>query len=463
MSPSRRPSPLLALPLAPLLLLAPLVGTGCTSAKVTGSNLSAVEVQLSEVIPTVAGVGWSAVSGQPQDSYVEFGLDDSYGMLAPATLADDGSSTATVLGMKPGQSYHLRAVDIIDGEQVVSEDQVVETGSLPSDFPSITVQLSEDGHFQDGFLVTTLVTSPSAAIVLDPDGDIVWWYAPDGVGQMARARLSQDGQSVLMMPVNVGGEDDSSVRRVSLDGTQLELYDPPDAHHDFVERDDGSIGYLTHDPQDVDGVSQTGDSLTVMAPDGSKRTVWSVWDDFAYEEPVLTGGGDSWSHANSLQYRDGSWYVGFMNLSTIVKVSDDTGALQWALGGSHSDFHLADGGTDLFVHQHQFEILDDSILVFDNGTPNQAASMAIEYSFHEDEPQVEQLWSYDPDPSLFCFSLGIPIRFDNGNTLIDFSTAGEIDEVTPDGSLLWKLSASLGGAFGYMEHVPTLYNGGVAQ
>ena len=48
-------------------------------------------------------------------------------------------------------------------------------------------------------------------------------------------------------------------------------------------------------------------------------------------------------------------------------------------------------------------------------------------------------------------------RFDSGNTLAFFSTAGVFEEVDPDGEVLWRLSADMGGALGYGVWVESLY------
>ncbi|MFT5679626.1 MAG: hypothetical protein ACI8RZ_000530 [Myxococcota bacterium] len=44
----------------------------------------------------------------------------------------------------------------------------------------------------------------------------------------------------------------------------------------------------------------------------------------------------------------------------------------------------------------------------------------------------------------------------SGNTRIVWRAQGQIDEVTPEGEIVWQLNASLGGGFGYVEWVDSL-------
>lgn len=100
------------------------------------------------------------------------------------------------------------------------------------------------------------------------------------------------------------------------------------------------------------------------------------------------------------------------------------------------------------------------MVVFVNGSEQTYCSDVREYSFDDDGGEAELVWSYSPDPCVFSFSLGDVSRLDSGNSLVTFSNQGQIDEVDPDGELLWRLNASLGGAIGYttfledLHHVP---------
>ena len=45
--------------------------------------------------------------------------------------------------------------------------------------------------------------------------------------------------------------------------------------------------------------------------------------------------------------------------------------------------------------------------------------------------------------------MGDVYRLPNGNTLITWSALGQIDEVTPDGEVVWRLRSEIGKGFGF--------------
>ncbi|NOY27964.1 MAG: hypothetical protein GXP62_19030 [Oligoflexia bacterium] len=423
-----------------------------------------VSVTLSEQVPTVAIVSWPATDGAT-DAWVDFGPTQSLEWTSPATLSD-GVWTAVLVGLKADSTGWLSPVEQVDGGDSVSASmQQVQVGPLPSDLPVLSVSTAKDDHWDQGFLLTALVDNPAAAIMVDPDGDIVWWSKQDGLGQIGRTRLSLDGKSVWMMGVNAHNEGSNRLVRVGLDGSLQEEIDVGDGHHDFIEHDDGRLAWLTHDERAVDGGDALGDSLTIRQTDGSTDTLWSIWDwrDYDPNEGLGTstgpGGGDVnlWTHCNSLTYQDGDYLIGSLGLSAIMDIDATTGQPQWTFGSSTSDFVDNSGSTDLLSRQHQFQLLDNTLLVFENGTRERGASRAVEFSFDPTDPQVEEVWTYNPNPDVYALSLGNPIRMDNGHTLVNFALGGQMDEVDTDGQVLWRLSSPLGATFGYAELIASLY------
>ncbi len=69
---------------------------------------------------------------------------------------------------------------------------------------------------------------------------------------------------------------------------------------------------------------------------------------------------------------------------------------------------------------------------------------------------VEAIWDYEASPNLYCFSLGNVNRLPGGNTLVNFSVNGQIDEVGADGEVVWQLAGNMGVAFGYSHWVPMI-------
>jgi len=332
--------------------------------------------------------------------------------------------------------------------------------SPPTWFPGVTVErTSEDAH--QGFLVTSLVAVRSAPVILDADGEYAWWYAPPEIDyRITRATLSRDGSAVLYLgyvPPSEGlSFETRDLVRVPLDGSAPEVIELTGPHHDFVELPDGTIATIAYDTREVDGEEVVGDRVLELRPDGSEVEIWSAWDDFEFAGQGETTLG--WTHANALDYdeADDAYYVSLCNLSSIVKVDRASGQMLWRLGGSAGDFELQPDPGPLFDSQHQFQRLDGGIVVFDNQLEDFDGSRVVQYDLDANAGTAEQRWLYRADPPLVCIALGDVHRFDDGDTLVTWSSAGQVDRVSADGEVVWQLNTGFGGALGYTTWLESL-------
>lgn len=417
-----------------------------------------VEVRqvLSDNISTVVLVDILDDLTDIESARVEYGMDGSFDRSLDFDLSGDEHARATLLGLKPETDISLRVVVVENGKERSSEDQIITTGSVPSWLPSLSVEV-DDGqpHLDGGYLLTSIVTAPSAAVILDGDGEYVWWAELEGAHQVARVRLSNDGLGVYALPINI----DSDARRGLIftpwAGGQQTDTDVLGAHHDFVELADGTLGLLQEELRHVGSTTLIGDMIVEQGLDGVQTPIWNAFDDI---DPALTPsgleGGD-WSHANVLVYdsEQDDWLVSLFGVRGIVRVDRSTARMVSILGSSVGDFTNSYGQTDFIHRQHVFQLLDGGILYFENSMPEEASSRAVELSLNQDQMTAEEVWSYTPDPELYTFSLGGVERLDSGDTLVTFSVNGRIDEVASDGSLRWRISSALGGTFGFSEAI----------
>ena len=149
------------------------------------------------------------------------------------------------------------------------------------------------------------------------------------------------------------------------------------------------------------------------------------------------------------------------NFSSIAKVNRATGACEWVLGTYGSTFTFAPGA-QRFLHEHQFDIRGDHILVMDNDGAPGDVSRVLEYQLDVATMTATQVWSYTANPSVYTFVLGEPIRLPDGGTFVNWSTAGQMERLDPNGTSVWKLNSSAGFAFGFQVLTSTLYGGGVS-
>jgi hypothetical protein len=149
------------------------------------------------------------------------------------------------------------------------------------------------------------------------------------------------------------------------------------------------------------------------------------------------------------------------NFSSIAKVSRATGTCEWVLGLYGSTFTFA-AGAARFLHEHQFDLRGDHILVMDNDGAPGDVSRVLEYQLDFTAKTATQVWSYMADPTVYTFVLGEPIRLSDGGTFINWSTAGQMERLDAAGTSVWKLNSGAGFAFAFQTITTSLYGGGVA-
>ncbi len=278
---------------------------------------------------------------------------------------------------------------------------------------------------------------------------------------MYRVRLSGDGKSLLYNAASVSGDpaDNSELVRIALDGSEETSIPVPLLAHDFVELPDGTLAAIVVEYRDFEGAPLRGDKIVEIAPDGTQTTVWSAWDCFdPATEPVDDMQQVGWTFANALDYdlASDAYYLGMRNFSSIVKIGRDSGACEWVLGSTGPTLEFA-GVSARFLHQHQFDIQGDRILVFDNEGSPANESRVLEYQLDFAANQATEVWSYTSDPTVYSFVLGEPTRLADGGVFITWSASGQLERLNAQGQSTWKLNTSAGFAFGFHTLADSLY------
>ncbi len=434
-----------------------------------GTDLEPIEARIvqSDVIPTVFTVTWDADPAAGDDAYVEIVRDGAVTTRAEATDNGDGTVTAVILGLKAGEDYDWTAVLVADGDTRRSETDTLSTGQVPQAFVDIGIDQSllaaHPEASPDGFVVTSSVKAPSAALIIDGDGDYVWWFEHDEPDvAVTRALLSADRSTVwytTYLPPDAAPDFEarSLVHRISIDGSFVGDMGVQGVHHDVAELPDGGLVTIAYDIRDIDGTLVIGDKVIEVAPDGSTTEITSAFDLFDVDLADVSPTGE-WSHANAIVYdeEEDAVYVSFRTLNQIVGVRRSTGAVIRRIGGEGSDVTTGEGSSDLFENQHQFQLLDDGIVIFDNGSQEQLCSRGVEYRWNGDGTGAEVAWSYQMAPCSYTVILGDITRLRSGDTMVTWSAQGQIDRVTPEGDSVWRLNTDLGGALGFTTWIDAL-------
>jgi hypothetical protein len=444
----------------------------------TDSASPFTQLELSETaMATVPRVAWQSESAITPTLILEPG--DGRILETPGEASAGTSGEVLILGAPALVS--ARALLAVETEQgrLCSDLIEFETGLLSTGLPELNLSATglEDSQTPEGFTLTELVTEDGAsAIIMDGLGHYVWAH-PMGDLSGARVVASLDRKSVLMLDWARGIDDAGHIHRIGLDGTEQASTEVIGIHTDFVELPDGGFGALTWEKRElIDDNGETrnilGDRLVRIHTDGTSEVLWNSFDslplnlDKTYN---ITGYGgpdlEDWSHANGLDYDpdEDAFFISIAGLDSVVRINANTGVQEWWLdAASAGDFSTADSELAVVDGPHSIESLgDDRILLFnrrlsdDGKLPADAdvCSEAVELQLYPETGEVETVWSYGSEDCLWVIFYGEARRLESGNTLIIFSSAGQIDEATPDGETVWRVNTDIGGAFGFGDRI----------
>lgn len=426
----------------------------------TASVIENLEVDVSEVIGTVVALRWSTAT--ETEGRVEFGPTADHGRRVQDPAGASLTHEVTLLGLVADTEYHFRVVATEGGGEIGGSEGTFLTGPLPAELVGVELQIDapdpEEAH--NGFLAVPLISQVSIPTIIDGAGNPVWWHIDESPHEtITTVHLTADRSAVIYNSFHMAGDGDDDgenpekILKVSLDGRTVERIEAARHTHDFAELPDGTLAYIAEDRRDFDGELVRGDKIVELSPDGSEVDAWSVWDHFEYDPDQEPQAGTGYTHANALDYLpdENAYYVSLRSQGCIVKIDRASGQVVWTLGSYLSDFEFV--GSHPISDQHQFHVLDDNVLIFDNGYVEDLASRAVEWSLDLGGGTADLAWSYYTDPVLYIISGGDVTRLPSGNTLITWSSAGQIDEVDPNGDLVWQLATFVGYGVGFSEWI----------
>lgn len=435
------------------------------------------DVQVEPELPTVVHVSWTDADAVA--TRVEYGLDGAWDLATPELDSTGGEITRTVLGLKAGHTYDLRAVSIdADGVERVGEDQQVTLDPPPESMTRITISDYDPDHAAPGgYVLTTLMEATEAwVVILDRDGDVVWYRrVDDGLGSVS-PRFDPARASVIWDQYDLAEKSDlSGIMRMALDGSEQVATRAFQGHHDFAILPDGRYGFpsVATATVDVDG------EMTYVAADrilevdegageGDGYTeIFSLFDHYDpmwvpcshFEEEVYGTGAKDFSHSNSLVWLEDRDAYALMskNLDNLLIVDRATGEVEHEIGGRYADIST-DDTADMWSHGHYSQIWEGGFTVFDNAYHRDVnASRALEYQLDLDAGTMSLAWAYKSEGGRFNSLLGDVKRL--GTThLVSWTEFGMLTEVGDDGSVVWRAETEVGTGFGRATWVADLYD-----
>jgi hypothetical protein len=428
-----------------------------------GSPLVSVTAEAVAGVPTVVQVTFE--TSAPADGTVEFGSSHLLGQSTGRISTSETDHSALLVGVPAGTAYY-RIHAQMDGVDHCSDIREAQTAPLPLDLPELTLA-DLPGSSSGGYTVTPIRgLGHSWVVILDSAGRYVWVYQAEE--PIWGAALSLDRRAVLMNTWPGSADNDGEVFRVALDGTLDHTFAAPGIHTDFVELEDGTIATLGWVIREFeDGQRRLlGDTIVELSTDGEVRTVWDIFDhiepdlDQTYpmgwlpQDPEL----EDWSHVNFISHdpdRD-QYLVTVGYLDQVVAVDRTSGDVAWILGGAESTFEVT-SEPPLMGTPHSVYRRGDELLLFNRCLYECPCSETLWIDLDIDAGTAAETWSYESEACLTAYILGNAELLSDGSVMTVWSTAGQIDEVTASGELVWRVNADLGAGFGFARRVDSLY------
>lgn len=424
--------------------------TGDTEVDWTGYQAETIEAELTDVL-TVVRVTWTTT--ESTSGYVEFGEDESYGLVTPTT---DAGTTHEVLLLGNGsdRDIHFRVVTVAGDTELPSDDYSIATGTLPGELPELTVTGTVE-HWQ-GYQALPNQGTGHSVVIIDTRGEVVWYHVIDEPWNVMRAAVTPQGEVAIgLAGVSDADKEEGVIRYVSMDGSETRDVEVPYFDHDFTMLPDGTMAAIVLSRNFC--CTEVADSIVEIDSSGAMTTIWDAWDQLDYE--TYGGrGGSNWTHANALDYsaEDDAYFVSLKDIGTIAKVDRSTGETLWLLNGDANEFTFPDGEQPV-DYQHQFDRVDGGLVIFANELPDAEDSQAVELALDEEALTAEYVWRYSHDPGLNVFAKGDVHVLDDDAVQVVWSSSGEIENVTREGEVVWRLNTSLGYGFTFTTFAETLY------
>jgi arylsulfotransferase ASST len=148
-------------------------------------------------------------------------------------------------------------------------------------------------------------------------------------------------------------------------------------------------------------------------------------------------------HANSIALDDdGSLLISARNTWAAYKVSHQTGATIWALGGKHSSFKLAPGTYWAFQHDVRPRAQGDRyITLFDDdaGPPQiHGQSRGIKLQLDTKKMTAKQVTDYKPSPSVSTNFEGNVQQLSNGDEFVGWGQQPWLTEYSSSGKVMFN-------------------------
>ena len=313
------------------------------------------------------------------------------------------------------------------------------------------------------FLAPKRKVAQAGPMILDEDGELVWFEPLDTEGVTDFRAQVYDGRPVLTWWRGQSEQGIGDGHFVIVDDAYRELATVSAGNglagdiHEFLitERDTALILVYNRVPRDLSGIGGPGDGAIwdgivqeLELPSGRVLFEWHSSEHIDLEEsyaevPKAERGAEAdaydYFHPNSVELDDdGNVIVSARNTHAVYKLARADGEVLWRLGGKQSDYALGPGVR--FAWQHDARRQPDGTLtLYDNVADEEdagGASRALVLDLDDERMRATAVRSYEHPTGLLATTQGNAQFLPDGHVFVGWGAQPYFTEFDRDGRVL---------------------------
>ena len=381
---------------------------------------------------------------------------------APAAVVSGDSVRIPLLGLYGASRHLITATAWNRGYHLPTALELV-SGALPADLPVFSAGGTDPFP---GFVV---FQSGVYGLAIDNTGRVVWYHrfaSAPGLNFQPQANgryvARPPGGSGLWTEIDPLG---SVTRTFGCAGGLATRF------HDLIVEPDGGYWTMCDDVRPVDltslggrsDASVTGTAVQHLSADGRLLFSWTAFDhlNIADLEPAERRGAVvNWTHGNAIALDgEGRLLLSLRNLSTVLTIDIESGAVLWRLGGQGGGSLLTFDGDTPFARQHGVRLDPFGRLVLLDNLGNGGGSRVEWYAVDRAEGTARLVRGFGTEDGVIAHQGGTTQLLPEGRILVAYGNGNRVEEYDEGGQLVWRIYGNPGYVF-RAERIGSLYHPG---